>query len=69
MTTRPAGDVDVTRWSATKLIDWIVNRHHRYVRAEIPAINALLDRTVARHGAAHPELAEMRARSALSLTT
>src|SRR5687767_4935909 len=61
-TTRPADDVDVTNWSAAELIDWIVNRHHRYVRAEIPAITALLDRTVARHGAAHPELSEIRAR-------
>jgi regulator of cell morphogenesis and NO signaling len=55
-------DADVTGWSATRLIDWIVNRHHAYVRAEIPAIISLLDRTVARHGAAHPELAEIRAR-------
>ena len=53
---------DVTAWPGTSLIDWIVTRHHRYVRAEIPAITALLDTTAARHGASHPELSEIRGR-------
>ena len=61
-TTQSAVGEDVTAWPATSLIDWIVNRHHRYVRSEIPLITALLDTTVERHGQAHPELIEIRGR-------
>ena len=54
--------VDVTAWSAGDLIDWIVNRHHTYVRTEIPAIVHLLQKAAERHGDAHPELNEVRSR-------
>ena len=53
---------DMTGWPAPKLIEWIVARHHTYVRAEIPAIARLLDQAGARHGTDHPELLEIRAR-------
>jgi regulator of cell morphogenesis and NO signaling len=39
----------------------IVATHHRYVRDTTPVIAAWLDKLVARHGAGHPELAEVRA--------
>jgi regulator of cell morphogenesis and NO signaling len=62
LTSTAGPDEDVTGWSATKLVEWIVTRHHAYVRTETPMIAGLLEKAVARHGAAHPELAEMRAR-------
>ena len=46
--------------SAPQLIAHIVNVHHAYTRNEIPRISALLDKVCARHGAAHPEVLEVR---------
>ena len=37
----------------------IVERHHRYVREMLPAIDGWLGKLVARHGGRHPELAEV----------
>ncbi len=42
--------------SLTKLMSFIVDTHHTYTRAELPRIQALLDKVAARHGAKHPEL-------------
>jgi regulator of cell morphogenesis and NO signaling len=42
------------------LVRHILDRHHAYVRDSAPAIQAWLDRLVARHGARHAELEEMR---------
>ena len=39
----------------------IVERHHAYVRERGPVIEGWLDKLVVRHGAGHPELAEVRA--------
>lgn len=39
-----------------QLINFIVETHHAYTRAELPRIQALLDKVAARHGANHPEL-------------
>jgi regulator of cell morphogenesis and NO signaling len=38
----------------------IVEHHHAYVRRTTPVIEAWLDKLVARHGARHPELSEVR---------
>ena len=38
------------------LIDYIVSRHHAYVRTSLPIIQAHLTKVVAAHGANHPEL-------------
>ncbi len=38
------------------LIEHIVNRHHAFVRQEIPRIEALLIKVSGKHGPAHPEL-------------
>lgn len=54
--------VDVTGWSAGELVDWIVTRHHTYVRAEIPLITGLLAKAARRHGELHRELPEIGAR-------
>jgi regulator of cell morphogenesis and NO signaling len=47
------------RWMEVPLTDLtmhIINRHHRYVRDEAPRVEALLQKVVAHHGEAHPEL-------------
>lgn len=45
--------------SASDLIAHITNTHHAFVRQEIPRIEALLGKVRNRHGAAHPEVAEI----------
>jgi regulator of cell morphogenesis and NO signaling len=40
-----------------ELVDYILSRHHAYVRNAIPAIRTHLTKVVAVHGARHPELA------------
>jgi len=40
----------------TLLTGYIVNRHHRYVRAEAPRVETLLQKVVSQHGEAHPEV-------------
>lgn len=42
------------------LVDHIVAHHHAYVRAQVPAITAWLDKLVSHHGGRHPELKEIR---------
>lgn len=46
--------------SASELINHIVEKHHSFVRAEIPRIEALLVKVNGRHGAAHPELGRVQ---------
>ena len=49
-------------WNAaplSALILHIVGKHHGYVRREIPRIETLLGKVVARHGAGHPEVIEI----------
>ena len=42
------------------LIRHIIERHHGYIRAETPRIQTLLEKVITRHGAAHPEVAQIR---------
>ncbi len=42
------------------LVRHIAEQHHHYVRTASPPIAAWLERLVSRHGAGHPELAEVR---------
>jgi regulator of cell morphogenesis and NO signaling len=51
---------DLTSADLDRLADHIVDRHHAFVRAAIPAITAQLDTLVDRHGERHPELARIR---------
>jgi regulator of cell morphogenesis and NO signaling len=56
-----AGDAAPAEWQdLAALTRHIVNRHHGYVRATLPAITAWLDRLVAKHGERHPELDVIR---------
>ena len=48
---------DFRQTSLQDLIDHILGKHHVYVRQELPRIQQLLTKVMARHGANHPELA------------
>jgi regulator of cell morphogenesis and NO signaling len=51
-------------WSAVPLAELakhIVDRHHVYLRRELPRLKGLLDKVIAAHGAGHPELDELKA--------
>lgn len=45
----------------TRLVQHIIDKHHAYVRQELPRIEQLSGKVVDRHGEAHPELAKIRA--------
>lgn len=48
------------RWTASLLIDFIIENHHAYVTDSIPEIHALLDKVCAAHGGDCLELLEIR---------
>lgn len=54
------GVPDVT-WAVDALADYIVRRHHGYVREQLPVIEGHLTKLVAVHGERHPELAQIAA--------
>ncbi len=45
-----------TTWDTADLADYIVSRHHGYVRAQLPVISAHLAKIARVHGERHPEL-------------
>ncbi len=47
--------------SLPALCDHIEQRHHDYLRTELPRLGELIDRVLRAHGEKHPELAEVRA--------
>lgn len=47
---------DFENYSLTRLIDYIVQVHHEYVKKELPQIFAYLQRVASKHGERHPEL-------------
>jgi len=54
---------DEKRWtqaSFRELIEYIVTRHHQYVRDETPRLRTLLAKVVSAHGNTHPELLSIR---------
>src|SRR5690606_5170658 len=46
----------IETWSASLLVDYIVQNHHEYVRRAIPEIAALLEKVCAAHGDDNIEL-------------
>lgn len=46
-------------WSVDFLADYIVNRHHTYIRKAIPEITALAEKVARVHGKRHPETQEI----------
>lgn len=51
---RPAEDLG--RATPTELIRHIVERHHSYVRGELPHLQSMAERVATKHGPAHPEV-------------
>jgi regulator of cell morphogenesis and NO signaling len=46
-------------WTPGELIDYIVTKHHTYVREALPTIAAHTEKIARVHGVRHPELAEV----------
>jgi regulator of cell morphogenesis and NO signaling len=51
---------DYNSWPLDLLTDYIEQKHHRYVTAQIPVIQSMLEKIVRVHGGRHPELAEIQ---------
>ncbi|MBK7403153.1 MAG: iron-sulfur cluster repair di-iron protein [Phycisphaerales bacterium] len=51
---------DWSRASLAELTDHIRERHHEFLRAELPRLSQLLARVVSTHGPQHPELEQLR---------
>ena len=47
---------DFGKMTLTQLSDYIVSRHHAYVKAEMPQIFTFLKRVATKHGDRHPEM-------------
>ncbi|MCU0261459.1 MAG: iron-sulfur cluster repair di-iron protein [Ilumatobacteraceae bacterium] len=56
----PEAPPDWIAMGVAELVEHIEATHHRYVRAELPRLRALLDRLVEVHGQRHPELVSVR---------
>ena len=50
---------DYKSWPTAQLVDYIVEKHHRYVEETTPLILRYLDKLCKVHGARHPELFEV----------
>ena len=51
--------IDFKSWPSDLLADYVEKKHHRYVEAQIPVLNAYLDKLCKVHGDRHPELFEI----------
>lgn len=51
-------NIDYTKYSSKKLIDYIVNIHHRYLWEEMPKLSKLTLKILSVHGDKHPILLE-----------
>lgn len=50
---------NVLQWDATQLTVYIEEHHHRYVREQMPVIEAWLMKLASKHGGRHPELLDV----------
>lgn len=55
----PAEAPDWTRLGLTGLADHIEETHHRYLRTELPRLQALAEKVASVHGERHPELSQV----------
>jgi regulator of cell morphogenesis and NO signaling len=53
-------ETDFQSWNAAHLVDYIEEKHHRYVEETSPVILRNLDKLCHKHGPGHPELFEIR---------
>ena len=58
--TSQAEGTDWTKASLESICQHVVQKHHEYIRAELPRLEALARKVVARHGETHPELLEIQ---------
>jgi regulator of cell morphogenesis and NO signaling len=56
-----AGAKDWTSASLQSLVEHITSTHHEYVKRELPRLDTLAKKVVARHGSTHAEVAEIQA--------
>lgn len=56
-----AEDVDWSAVALSDLVGHIVGHHHAYLRDELPALRALVDKVATAHGDRHPELRDVQA--------
>jgi regulator of cell morphogenesis and NO signaling len=53
---RPAQNSDWSTARLSELVDYIVTKHHVYVRQELPRLEQLLNKVASKHGEKQPEL-------------
>ena len=56
----PAASRDWSGAPLPELVDHIINKHHSYVKSEIPRLQALIAKVVGVHGKNHPELEQVK---------
>lgn len=56
---QPSGQ-EAVKGTLGELVDHIVEKHHVYVKQELPRLQQLLKKVVSVHGAAHPELGSIQ---------
>ncbi len=57
-------DASAKSWnnaSLESLVEHITSTHHEYVKRELPHLNTLAEKVIARHGSTHAEVAEIHA--------
>lgn len=52
-------DIDWSREPLPRLTAYICDKHHTFVRSELPRLESLFAKVAAKHGGAHPELRQM----------
>jgi regulator of cell morphogenesis and NO signaling len=57
----PGGDTSWAQLEPPALADHIVESHHRYLKEELPLLDALAEKVLSVHGERHPELNQVRA--------
>ena len=52
---------DYASWTPDRLVEYIENKHHQYIREQLPVLVSFLEKLCRVHGERHPELHEVRA--------
>jgi len=59
LTSNSSNELDFKSFSASLLIDYILETHHEYVEEKVPILFMYLDKLCRVHGERHPELFEI----------
>lgn len=51
---------DFNNWEVDFLVDYIINKHHGYVKKSVPVITRHLEKVVMAHGTNHPEVIRIK---------